>query len=211
MDHLCDIGRMVANPLQIAGDEQQLGRTRNGGRIFDHVADKIAEYAVVEGIDLGIRRNHFPREIGVACGIGSQHVVDHLAGEIAHCRKQGQRFEPVASLDHANPLGDVLGIIADPLDHACDLERGDDLAQIVCHRRAQSDDADRELVDLGFQSVDLLVARDHAIPEFNVAANHRVERLGDRHFGKPAHLRDQAAKPGDVLIEGLDRMFAHQP
>ena len=74
---------------------------------------------------------------GIARGIGGQHVVDHFGGDLGHRGQQGQRLEALAPFDLADPLGDILGIVADPLDHAGDLERGDHFAQVVRHRRAQ--------------------------------------------------------------------------
>src|SRR5690606_18365222 len=52
VDHFSDVSRMVANPLDIARHEQQLRRRADRGRVLDHVADEIAENAVVERIDL---------------------------------------------------------------------------------------------------------------------------------------------------------------
>ena len=46
-------------------------------------------------------------------------------------------------------LGDILGIVADPLDHAGDLQRRDHLAQFVLRRRAGGDDLDDLVPDLG--------------------------------------------------------------
>ena len=51
-------------------------------------------------------------------------------------------------------LRDVLGIIRDALDHACDLQRGDDAAQIVRHRRAERDQLDGAAFGLGFEEVE---------------------------------------------------------
>ena len=58
--------------------------------------------------------------------------------------------------DLAARLGDVLGIVADPLDDARDLECGDDLAQIVGHRCAQRDDVDHCALDFCLEFVDPL-------------------------------------------------------
>ena len=135
----------------------------------------------------------------------------HFARQLAHGRQQRERFEPGAAFDHADALGDVLGIVADAFKHAADLQRGDNLAQVVGHRRTQRDDPHGELVDFGFQRVDPLVAGDHLFGQFLVTPHQRVERLCDRDFRKAAHLGDQAAQPGDVLIECLDGVLGHQP
>jgi hypothetical protein len=48
--------------------------------------------------------------------------------------------DPVLAFDQGNALGDVLGVVADPLDHCRYLQRGNHFAQIVCHRRAEGND-----------------------------------------------------------------------
>ena len=174
------------------------------------MADKVAEDRVVEGIDLLVRKDDFLRQFRVAGGVGGQNVVDHLAGNFGHGGKQGERFELLAVVaDLAARLGDVLGIVADTLDHAGDLQCGDDFAQIVRHRRTQRDDAHGQLVDLAFERVDLLVAFDDLLGEVVVTAHQRIERLLDRDFGQTAHFRDQAAEAGDVFVEGFYGMFLH--
>jgi hypothetical protein len=92
-----------------------------------------------------------------------------------------------------------------------DLERGDHLAQIVGHRRTQGDDPHGELVNLGLERIEALVARHHLIGQGLIAAHQRIERFGDGDLGKPAHLGDKPAQAGDVLVEGLDGMLGHHP
>ena len=50
VDHFRDIGRMIADPFEITRHEQQLGGVADRRRIFDHVADQIAENRIVEGV-----------------------------------------------------------------------------------------------------------------------------------------------------------------
>ena len=51
VDGLGDIGRMVADPLQVLGDEQQMRAGRDVARVFHHVGDQLAEDRVVEVVD----------------------------------------------------------------------------------------------------------------------------------------------------------------
>jgi hypothetical protein len=111
----------------------------------------------------------------------------------------------------ADALGDVLGIVADPLDHARNLERGDHFAQVVGHRRAQRDDPHGQPVDLGFQRVDPRSSLATTRASF---ARHgwtkRVDRVADRHFGQPAHLARSARASWLIsFVECLDGMFGH--
>src|SRR3546814_13441931 len=91
-----------------------------------------------------------------------------------------QRLDTPVILDRGNALGDVLGVIADPFDDGRDLERGDDLAQIVGHRRAQRDQPDRQPLDVFFDRVDPLVAFDDA-PRRVEIVDRKSTRLNSSH------------------------------
>jgi hypothetical protein len=145
---------------------------------------------------------------GIARGESIEHVVDHLARDPRHFREQGQRFDVAAILDHGNPLGDVLGIVADPLDHAGNLERCHHFPKIVSHRRAKRYDLDGVTLDFAFQLVDLLVVLDHPPGGFAVPLDERAHRLVDGRFGKAAHFGDEAAQLVELAVEGFDGMRA---
>src|SRR3546814_6351600 len=82
-----------------------------------------------------------------------------------------------------------------------DLQRRDHLAQVVGHRGAERDGLDRELLDLGFERVDLLVALDDLRRKALVAVAERGHRLEQRLLGAPSHLADQAAQAVQILVE----------
>jgi hypothetical protein len=103
-----------------------------------------------------------------------------------------------------NALGDVLGIVADPFDDAGDLQRGDDLSQIVRHRRTQRDQLDRGALDLGLDRVDAGIALDDADCGLGIALDKRPHRFGDGGFGEPAHFRDESAELIELVVESLD-------
>jgi hypothetical protein len=117
---------------------------------------------------------------------------------------------PSAALDLADPLGDVLGIVADPFDHPGDLQCRDDLAQVVGHRCAQGQHPHGHGIDLHLQRIELLVARDYFSRQHLVTRDQRLHGIVDRQFREPAHLGNQAAQAGDVFVECLDRMFCHE-
>ena len=112
------------------------------------------------------------------------------------------------SLEQRHALGDILGIVADPLDHAGDLQRGDDVAQVAGHRRAQRDQLDGAPLGLDLERVELLVVLDDLGGAVEVALHQAAHRLADRMFGQAAHLADERAQPVEVLVERLDRMSA---
>ena len=106
-------------------------------------------------------------------------------------------------------LGDVLGIVADALDHAGDLERGDDVAKVAGHRRAKRDQLDRPALGLDLERVELVVVlrRLRAAPSTS-RCDQAAHRFADRMLGKAAHLADERAQPVEILVERLERMSA---
>ena len=66
IDHLGDVGRMIADPLEILGDEQQVRRRRDVVRIFHHVGEQGAEDRIVEIVDRRVALAHRLRLGGVA-------------------------------------------------------------------------------------------------------------------------------------------------
>jgi hypothetical protein len=66
--------------------------------------------------------------------------------------------------DGLRPLGDVLGVVADPLEVGGDAEDRQDRAQVVSDRLALRDDARGLLVDLLIQRVDGGIAFDTLRP-----------------------------------------------
>ena len=149
---------MVADPFEVLGDEQQVRDLADRRRVLDHVGHQHAENAVVEIVEQPVALAHQHRRVRVARGEGVEHVVDHFRRDPRHRRDHRNRLDLLLALDQRHALGDVLGIIADPLDHAGDLQRGDDIAQVAIDQLARGDDPDRQRLDLGLHRVDALVA-----------------------------------------------------
>ena len=104
-------------------------------------------------------------------------------------------------------LGDVLGIIADPFQHARGLQRADDLAQVLGHRLPQRQHRDGLVIDEHLELVDPLVIGGDAGRLLQIALAHRVDRIGQLSLGQPAHFGDQVLQPPQLLVEGPDDVF----
>ena len=75
IDHLGDVGRVVADPLEVLGDEQQVGRLPDVVRIFHHVRQQGAEDGIVEIVDRLVALADPDGGLGIAFDEGPQHVV----------------------------------------------------------------------------------------------------------------------------------------
>ncbi len=178
--------------------------------IFDHIGDEAAENAVVEIVHHRVALDHRRGEIGVAGGESVERVVHHFGRYLTHGGEEGDRLQrALVGGDQGNALGDILGIVADAFDHADDLQRSDDVAQVVGHGRAQGDDLDYQLFNFRLYGVDALVVGDHLRGERLVLPLEGNHRILDGRFGAAAHFGDEAAQLVDFLVKRLDRMFCH--
>ncbi len=195
---------MIADPLEILGDEQQMRGRGDVVRAFHHEGEQGAEDGVVEIVHRLVALADLLGLGGVAGDEGVERASDHLGDDPAHFGQERKRPQIGTVLDRRDPFGDVLGIIADPLDHADDLQGGDDLAQIVRHRRPQGDDLHRQPLDLGLEGVDPLVLLDDKAGGLAVALDERAQRGRDRRLRQAAHFGDAGAESVEIVVEGFE-------
>ena len=65
-DQLADVGHVIADPLEMLGDQEQSRRAAGGVRVARHVIEQIMEDPVVEPIDLVILPEDAARGIRVS-------------------------------------------------------------------------------------------------------------------------------------------------
>ena len=120
-------------------------------------------------------------------------------------RQADRRF----AVQHQRALGDVLGQIADAFELACDLDRGQRLAQIDRHGLAQRQQLQRLILDLLLQLVDARIAGDGGFGERGVALGDRLDGVGELRLGQPAHLGDGGGQRLELFGEGLHDVIGH--
>ena len=118
---------------------------------------------------------------------------------------QFQRLE--IAFQRRDPLADVLGEIADPLDIDGDPHGADDFAQVHRHRLAPGDGEHRALLDHVLQTVDFGVGGDDALAQHDIASDQRIDGFDDHAFGEAAHFRDQPGQFLQIAVERLGGVF----
>src|SRR5208283_4868491 len=86
-------------------------------------------------------------------------------------------------------------------------QRCKDLAQIARHWLAQSEEPDREVVELALQLVDLGIALDDACGQLTVAPDDCVDRRSELALGEPSHLGDRVAELAQLFVVSLDNVL----
>src|SRR3546814_9335735 len=80
IDHLGDVGRVVAHPLQILGDKEEVGGGGDVVRILHHEGQERAEDAVIEVVDRAVSFADQNSLVGIARrrGIRSEEHTSEL-------------------------------------------------------------------------------------------------------------------------------------
>src|SRR3546814_2263439 len=74
MGGLGDVGGMVADALDVLGDEQQMRAGRDVARILHHVGEQLAEQAGIHLVDFLVAMPHVDGTIRIVIRIGVEHV-----------------------------------------------------------------------------------------------------------------------------------------
>ena len=203
-----DVGRVIADPLDVLRAKQKMGAERDVARILHHMRQKIAEHRIFERIEIDVPLPDVERPLDVALGVGVEHVLHQFGRELVHVLDADDGVgHPAFDADLDRALGDVLGEIADPLEIARDPNGADDLAQVDRHRLPARDRQRRLLLDLALQEVEPRIGLHHLMRKRGVAGGERVDRVDHHFLGQAAHLGDPPLEQVKVLVVGSDSML----
>jgi len=101
----------------------------------------------VQLIDFLIGKSHLFSARGVSCDIGVENVFDHALHQRTHPRNRQRRRHGRRLDENEGALGDVLRIVADPLQFVGDLQSGDCDTKVGRHRLTERENANDSIVD----------------------------------------------------------------
>src|SRR3546814_12800778 len=87
IDHLGNVGRVIANTFDVLGDEKQMRGFRNMLRMFHHISDDPPKNSVVKVVDHLVATAYRCGEISYARGEGIQHVMPPFRGTMCQGRQ----------------------------------------------------------------------------------------------------------------------------
>ena len=187
-DVLGDVGGVVADPLEVARDQDQVERRLDGRR------DPAACRSAARGRSASSARRASSSSSRTCCASAmSRRTKASSASRSIVCAMSRHPRDVDQLLDRRmlqvarRRLGDVDRQVADPLEVGVDLDRGDDRAQVDGHRLVQRQQREAAVVDLDVQLVDRRVADEHALDQRRGRA-----RRGPR---PPARTRSSARPP----------------
>ena len=169
-----------------------------------HVREQLPEHLVLELVHLVVALQDAPGQVGVPLDEGVEGVPGHGLGDLGHPRDVDEGLERCLGQDLDDVLGDVHGLIADPLEVVVDLEGRGDEPEIRRRRLLQGQERDAAVVDLDLEVVDLLVRCDHDLGLVEAA----VDEGADRSVGVLLHERPHREQ---ALLQGLQLFFVTMP
>src|SRR6266436_3892532 len=87
-----DVGRVVGNALQVAGDQNQVEGARDGGRITHHVRQELAKDLVTQTIYFVIAIDNIACKLWIPSNKGIKTVAHHFLYDGSHAWDIDERF-----------------------------------------------------------------------------------------------------------------------
>ncbi len=195
-----DVCGVVADALEIFGDENQFEGGKDHAGITHHVGKQLPENLVAEMIDFVVAGEDFLREIDVAADDCIECFADHLFGDFAHARQIHVRLDTRMAQDAEGALGDVDGLIADAFEVVVDAGHGEDESQIGGHKLMEREQLHDAVVDFNLKLVDGVFFFEDALGEGFIGIEHGVNGLVDGTLCEASH-------PEQALFELVQILF----
>jgi hypothetical protein len=201
-----DVGSVVSDALQIAGDEQGVKRLAHDVWALVHRLDQLYKSIIAHAIDDIVHLEDGLCEFNFSLNEGLQGAPNHRTDRSSHAcnvnRQIGRR-----KIDHIHDaLGDVDGLIADALQIGIDLGDRQDKAEIDRHWLLHGQEVEGFFVDLAFRGIDLALAFQHHLAPSEIAFDIGLTSAVDGLLRQSSH----AKQPLPQIVEPLLKTRTHR-
>jgi hypothetical protein len=211
-DGFRDIGRMIADPLDILRAKDEVDGRRDGSGILHHVGEQLTKQRCIKAIDILITRPDLDSLGHVAIGKTVEDIPELGEDEGRYVKHSAHELSrQIRSLERTYALADVLCEIPNPLEFACDPQDCDGLSQVDSNGVPSRNQRHDRFVDLSLHVVDRRIGGDHPPSPLLIAFTQGLDRFQDLPFDKTAHFRNPARESLQLRTEGGDGMleFSH--
>ena len=183
-----NIGRVVADTLQILGDHQHIEYALAVLRVLRDLRDKVALALVKQTVYHIIIFNNAPCKGQVTADKRIQAVGHHFNGCLRHA--VDMRVVTARTGQIRYNLRNITCLVTDTLDIRDHFQHGRDQTQIACNRLLLQQQLEAHGLDFTFLAVDLLIDADGGSRQLDIALKQSLYRTGDCVFAQCPH-RDQ--------------------
>jgi hypothetical protein len=188
VDHVFgDVCGVVADALNVLGNENQLECSEHDSGILHHVSEQLAEHLVAEAIHLVVAYENTASQLDIALDERVEAISHHAFRNFAHSGQIHVRLDLGMAKNAQGGLGDINGLIADSLQIAIDAADRENETKILSHGLLKGQQALDAIVDLDLHFVDGAFFLDHSFSEMFFGVEHGVNSLVDSPFRKAAH------------------------
>src|SRR5882762_7717511 len=182
-----DVGGVVADALEVFGDEDQFERGKDDAGIAHHVGKQFAKNLIAVVVHLIVGGKDTLCEFNIAADDGVEGIAHHLLGEFAHARQIYVGLHARVAKDAQGSLGDVDGLIADALEIVIDARDSQHEAEIDGHELVQGEKLNDTIVDFHLELVDGVFFLEDALGELFIGFQNGVNGLVNGALREAAH------------------------
>src|SRR6266705_5197744 len=182
-----DVGGVVADALEVLGDEDQFERGKDDTGIAHHIGKQFTKNLIAVVVYLIIGGQDTLRKLHIAADDGVEGIANHFFDEFAHAREIDIRFHAGVAEDALGALGDIHGLIADALKIVVDARNRQDETEIGGHELVQGKKLHDAIVDFHLELVDGVLFLKDALGELFVDLQDGVNGLMNGALSEAAH------------------------
>jgi hypothetical protein len=192
---------VVADALEVFGDEDQFERGKDDAGIAHHVGKQFTENLIAEAVHLIVGGKDTLGELNVAADDGVESIANHLLGEVAHARQIDVGLHAGVAKNAQGTLRDVDGLIADALEIVIYARDCEDEAEIDGHELVQSEKLNDAIVNFHLELVDGVFFLEDAVGELFIGFQNGVNGLMDGALREAAHPEEALFHLVQVFFE----------
>jgi hypothetical protein len=182
-----DVGGVVADALEVLGDEDQFERGKDDAGIAHHVGKQFTENLIAVAIYLIVGGEDTLGEFNVAADDGIEGVAHHFFDKLAHARKIDVGLHARVAKDAQGSLRDVDGLIANALEIVIDARDSQHEAEIDGHELVQREKLNDAIVNFHLELVDGVFFLEDALGELLIGFQNGVNGLVNGALREAAH------------------------
>src|SRR5438445_2413794 len=182
-----DVGGVVADALEVFGDEDQFERGKDDAGIAHHIGKQFTENLIAVAVYLIVGGEDALREFDVAANDSVEGVANHFFDQLAHTRQVDVGLDARVAKNAQGSLGDVDGLIADALEIVVDARNGQHEAEIGGHELVQREKLNDAVVDFDLELVDGVFFLEDTLGKLFIGFQNSVNGLVNGAFGEAAH------------------------
>ena len=202
-----DVGGVVADALQVAGDDEGVEGLRGlVWLLFDEGAECV-EGCIVHLIHLVVEMEDRLSEFGVGFDEGLERLAHHCGGQGGKLGDVDGQLDVSEGPHLADADGDVDGLVAYALEIGVDANDGEDEAQVDGHGLLHREEVEGHLVDLALKTVDGWFGAEDKLADGEVAGPVCLDGALDGLFCHTGHDEELLFEVVEILME----FDPHQP